>query len=66
MQVKITPGDMAIDKYLRRVKRKTDKEGTHRINKARKHFEKPSEKKRKKMAMASKRKAQLRRTTSGT
>jgi len=45
-----------IEKALRRLKKKIEREGTLRQVKARKHYEKPSVKKRRKQKEASKRK----------
>mgnify|MGYP001583736377 CR=1 FL=1 len=41
-----------IDKALRRFKKKIDKEGTIKILRDRQHYEKPSQKKRRKIAKA--------------
>jgi small subunit ribosomal protein S21 len=45
-----------LDKALRRLKKKIEREGILKILKARKHYEKPSEKRRRKMRTARKRK----------
>lgn len=45
-----------LDKALRRLKKKIEREGILKILKARKHYEKPSEKRRRKMRAARKRK----------
>ena len=45
-----------LDKALRRLKKKIEREGILKILKARKHYEKPSEKKRRKARTARKRK----------
>ena len=50
-EVKIRKGE-SVDKALRRLKKKLDKEGTMREIRAHRHFEKPSEKKRRKAARA--------------
>jgi len=50
-EVKVRKGE-TIDKALRRLKKKLDREGIMREIRARRHFEKPSEKKRRKSARA--------------
>jgi len=50
-EVKIRRGE-PIEKALRRLKKKLDREGIMREIRARRHFEKPSERKRKKSARA--------------
>ena len=50
-EVKIRKGE-TIDKALRRLKKKLDREGIMREIRARRHFEKPSERKRRKSARA--------------
>ncbi|OGW87028.1 MAG: 30S ribosomal protein S21 [Omnitrophica bacterium RIFCSPHIGHO2_02_FULL_46_11] len=45
-----------LDKALRRLKKKIEREGILKILKSRKHYEKPSEKRRRKMRAAQKRK----------
>ena len=45
-----------LDKALRRLKKKIEREGILKILKARKHYEKPSEKRRRKARTARKRK----------
>ena len=50
-EVKIRKGE-SVDKALRRLKKKLDKEGIMREIRAHRHFEKPSEKKRRKAARA--------------
>ena len=42
----------SVDRALRRLKKKLDKEGTMREVRAHRHYEKPSEKKRRKQARA--------------
>lgn len=46
----------SLDKALRRLKKKIEREGILKILKARKHYEKPSEVKRRKARSAKKRK----------
>jgi len=46
-EVRIKRGE-SVEKALRRLKKKLDKEGTLREIRAHRHFEKPSEKKRRK------------------
>lgn len=46
----------SLDKALRRLKKKIEREGILKILKARKHYEKPSEIKRRKLRSAKKRK----------
>ena len=50
-EVRIRKGE-SVDKALRRLKKKLDKEGLMREIRAHRHFEKPSEKKRRKAARA--------------
>ncbi len=50
-EVKLKKGEN-VDRALRRLKKKLDKEGTLRELRTRSHYEKPSEKKRKKSARA--------------
>ena len=50
-EVKVRKGE-SVDKALRRLKKKLDKEGAMREMRAHRHFEKPSEKKRRKAARA--------------
>lgn len=50
-EVKIRRGE-SVDKALRRLKKKLDKEGTMREIRAHRHYEKPSEKRRRKAARA--------------
>ncbi len=45
-RIEIAPGE-PLEKALRRFKKKIEREGTLKQLKARKHYEKPSEKKRK-------------------
>ena len=54
---KVQVGDNEpLDKALKRLKKKIEREGILKILKARKHYEKPSEKRRRKMRAARKRK----------
>ncbi len=46
----------SLDKALRRLKKKIEREGILKILKARKHYEKPSEVKRRKLRSAKRRK----------
>lgn len=50
-QVKVRKGE-SVDKSLRRLKKILDKEGTMKDIRAHRYFEKPSEKRRRKMARA--------------
>ena len=50
-EVKIRKGE-SVEKALRRLKKKMDKEGIMREIRAHRHFEKPSEKRRRKQARA--------------
>jgi small subunit ribosomal protein S21 len=50
-EVRIRKGE-SVDKALRRLKKKLDKEGIMREIRAHRHYEKPSERKRRKMARA--------------
>lgn len=47
-EIKLKKGE-PVDKALRRLKKKVDREGTLKTVRAHRHFEKPSEKKRRKM-----------------
>jgi small subunit ribosomal protein S21 len=51
VDVKLKKGE-SVDRAMRRLKKKLDKEGTMRELRAREHYEKPSERKRKKSARA--------------
>ena len=46
-EIKIKKGE-SIDKALRRLKKKIDREGTLRVVRSHRHYEKPSEKRRRK------------------
>jgi len=50
-EVKVKKGE-SVDRALRRLKKKLDKEGVMREIRAHRHYEKPSEKKRRKEARA--------------
>ena len=50
-EIKIRKGE-SVDKALRRLKKKLDKEGIMREIRAHRHFEKPSERRRRKAARA--------------
>jgi small subunit ribosomal protein S21 len=50
-EVRVKRGE-PVDKALRRLKKKLDKEGIMRAMRAHRHYEKPSEKKRRKAARA--------------
>jgi len=50
-EVKVKKGE-SVDRALRRLKKKLDREGTMREVRAGRHYEKPSEKKRRKAARA--------------
>lgn len=50
-EVKVKRGE-PVEKALRRLKKKLDKEGTMREVRAHRHYEKPSEKRRRKAARA--------------
>ena len=50
-EVKIRKGE-SVEKALRRLKKKLDREGIMRDIRAKRHFEKPSEKRRRKAARA--------------
>lgn len=50
-EVKVRKGE-TIEKALRRLKKKLDREGVMREIRARRHFEKPSERRRRKAARA--------------
>lgn len=56
-EVKVRKGE-SVDKALRRLKKKLDKEGVMREIRAHRHYEKPSEKKRRKAARSRIRSAQ--------
>lgn len=57
MATEVQVGDNEpLDKALRRLKKKIEREGIMKILKARKHYEKPSEVKRRKLRSAKKRK----------
>ncbi len=49
--------DETLDKALRRFKRLLEREGTLKVLKAKKHYEKPSERKRREMRQALSRRA---------
>jgi len=51
VEVKLKRGE-SVDKALRRLKKKLDKEGIMREMRSHRHYEKPSEKKRRKSARA--------------
>jgi small subunit ribosomal protein S21 len=55
-EVKVRKGE-TVDKALRRLKKKLDREGVMREIRARRHFEKPSEQRRRKSARARSRRA---------
>jgi small subunit ribosomal protein S21 len=50
-EVKLKKGE-SVDKALRRLKKKIDREGTLKEVRNHRHYEKPSEKRRRKMKMA--------------
>ncbi|HNR93645.1 MAG TPA: 30S ribosomal protein S21 [Kiritimatiellia bacterium] len=50
-EVKVKKGE-TVEKALRRLKKKLDKEGTMREIRSHRHYEKPSERKRRKAARA--------------
>ena len=50
-EVKVKKGE-SIDRAMRRLKKKLDREGTMREIRSHRHYEKPSERKRKKSARA--------------
>ena len=54
-KVQVTENE-PLEKALRRLKKKIEREGILKVLKARKHYEKPSEKRRRKMRAAQKRK----------
>lgn len=54
-KVDVTPNE-PLEKALRRLKKKIEREGILKILKARKHYEKPSEKRRRKSRTSKKRK----------
>ncbi|MBI2441738.1 MAG: 30S ribosomal protein S21 [Lentisphaerae bacterium] len=51
VEVKLKKGE-SVDKALRRLKKKLDKEGTMKAIRNHRYFEKPSERRRKKLARA--------------
>ena len=51
VEIKIRKGE-TVDKALRRLKKKIDREGTLKTVRAKRTFEKPSERKRRKMKVA--------------
>ncbi len=57
-------GDESLDKALRRFKRLLEREGILKALKARKHYEKPSERKRREMRQAVSRRARASREAS--
>ena len=50
-KIKLKKGE-PVDKALRRLKKKIDREGTLRVVRSHRHFEKPSEKRRRKQKAA--------------
>lgn len=50
-EIKLKKGE-PVEKALRRLKKKVDREGTLRTVRSHRHFEKPSEKRRRKMKIA--------------
>jgi small subunit ribosomal protein S21 len=50
-EIKLKKGEV-VDKVLRRLKKKIDREGTLKVVRNRRHFEKPSEKRRRKEKVA--------------
>ena len=50
-EIKLKKGE-AVDKALRRLKKKIDREGTLKVVRNHRHFEKPSEKRRRKEKVA--------------
>ncbi|NOS72582.1 MAG: 30S ribosomal protein S21 [Verrucomicrobia bacterium] len=50
-EIKLKKGE-PVDKALRRLKKKIDREGTLRIVRSHRHYEKPSEKRRRKQKVA--------------
>ena len=50
-EIRLKKGE-PVDKALRRLKKKIDREGTRKEVRTRRHFEKPSERKRRKMKVA--------------
>jgi small subunit ribosomal protein S21 len=50
-EIRLKKGE-PVDKALRRLKKKIDREGTMKEVRTRRHFEKPSERKRRKMKVA--------------
>ncbi len=57
-EIKVRKGEN-IDKALRRLKKKMDREGIMREIRAHRHYEKPSEKKRRKSARAQSRNSRV-------
>jgi small subunit ribosomal protein S21 len=56
--------DETLDKALRRFKRLLEREGTLKVLKAKKHYEKPSERRRREMRQALSRRARAASTSS--
>lgn len=50
-EIRLKKGE-SVEKVLRRLKKKLDREGTLRTVRSRRHFEKPSERKRRKQKVA--------------
>ena len=50
-EIKLKKGE-SVDKALRRLKKKIDREGTLRVVRSHRHFEKPSERRKRKVAAA--------------
>lgn len=50
-EIRLKKGE-SVDKVLRRLKKKLDREGTLRAVRNRRHFEKPSERRRRKLKVA--------------
>jgi small subunit ribosomal protein S21 len=50
-EIRLKKGE-SVDKVLRRLKKKLDREGTLRTVRNRRHFEKPSERRRRKLKVA--------------
>jgi small subunit ribosomal protein S21 len=63
-EVRLKKGE-SVDRALRRLKKKLDKEGTMREIRSHRHFEKPSEKKRRKSARARARQYRTMRMSAG-
>ena len=57
-EVKVRKGE-PVDKALRRLKKKLDKEGVMREIRAHRHYEKPSERKKRKLAAAKRKQRKL-------